>query len=97
MKYSFLAPAREEFDEAIDFYNKRRDGLGYEFADEVERAIERILEHPRAWHPLSPRARRCRTRRFPYGVIYQIRENEILIVAIMHLRRRPGYWKDRIR
>ncbi len=97
MKYSFLTPARHELEEAIEFYNQRREDLGYEFAEEVERTIERILAHPRAWHPLSPRTRRCLTRRFPYGVIYQIRDDEILIVAVMHLRRRPGYWKDRVK
>ena len=43
MKYSFLTPARRELEEAIEFYNQRREDLGYEFAEEVERAIERIL------------------------------------------------------
>ncbi len=96
MNYSFLAPAHDEFEEATSFYNRRRAGLGDEFAEEVESTIQRILDHPRAWHPLSPRTRRCRTRRFPYGVIYQIRDDQILIVAIMDLRRRPDYWKDRV-
>lgn len=96
MSYRFLLPARDELEQAIDFYNQRRRGLGYEFAQEVESAISRILAFPRAWPVVSPRARRCRTRRFPYGVIYQIREDEILVVAVMHLKRRPFYWKDRL-
>lgn len=96
MTYSFLAPARDELEEAIRFYDQRRVGLGDEFAEEVESTIKRILDHPRAWHPVSPRARRCRTRRFPYGVIYQIRDDQILIVAIMRLKRKPGNWQSRI-
>ena len=96
MSYRFLLPAREELEEAIEFYNQRRRGLGYEFAEEVESTISRIVALPRAWPVVSPRARRCRTRRFPYGVVYQIREDEILVVAVMHLKRRPLYWKDRL-
>jgi plasmid stabilization system protein ParE len=97
MRYRFLAPARDELEEAVEFYNLRREHLGDEFTDEVEHAVARILAHPRAWPEISPRTRRCRTRRFPYGVIYQIRSDEILIVAIMHLRRKPFYWKNRLR
>ncbi len=96
MRYSFLEPARDELEESIEYYNGRREELGDEFAEEVESTIQRILEYPKAWHPLSPRTRRCRTRRFPYGVIYQIREDVILIVAVMHLRRKPGYWRARV-
>ena len=95
MNWSFLAPARDELEEAARFYDRRRAGLGDEFVEEVERTIKRILDHPKAWHSLSPRTRRCRTRRFAYGVVYQIRGDEILIVAIMHLKRRPGYRRDR--
>jgi len=95
--YGFLEPAQIEFDEAIAFYNQQRDGLGYEFAAEVRDTINRILTHPETWTKLSKRTRRCRTKRFPYGVIYQIRGDRILIVAVAHLRRKPGYWRDRLR
>ncbi len=96
MNYSFLGPARDEFEEAVEFYDHHRAGLGDEFEQEVESTIRRILDHPKAWNPLSLRARCCRTRRFPYGVIYQVRDDQILIVAIMHLKRKPNYWKDRL-
>jgi hypothetical protein len=72
-------------------------GLGYEFATEVAATISRILRYPEAWTKLSKRTRRCRTKRFPYGVIYQIRGDKILIVAVGHLRRKPFYWHNRVK
>lgn len=95
MMHRFLAPARAELEEAADRYEARRPGLGAEFAAEVQNAISRILQLPLACPKISQRCRRCRVTRFPYGVIYQIRQNHILIVAVMHLRREPSYWRDR--
>lgn len=97
MKVEFLDVAEAEFAEAIAYYNQQSEGLGYEFAAEVKRTISRIVQYPEAWAPLSKRTRRCRTNRFPYGIIYQVRSGITLIVAIMHLRRAPQTWKDRSR
>jgi toxin ParE1/3/4 len=97
MNYSFHPSASAEFDGAIAYYEGCRTGLGVEFTAEIYSTIERIIEFPHAWTPLSPNCRRCLTNRFPYGVIYQILEDEILIVAVMQLNRRPGYWQDRLR
>ena len=88
--FDFLEPAQDEFHEAVAYYNKHRIGLGDEFAEEVYRTIGRILRHPATWAKFSRRSRRCRTKRFPYAVIYQIKADRILIVAVMHLSRRPG-------
>jgi len=96
MKVEFLDPAENELLEAIGYYNSESEGLGYELAAEVNRTIDRIIEYPNAWAPLSKRTRRCRTNRFPYGVIYQVRGDMILIVAVMHLHRDPESWKDRL-
>ncbi len=65
---------RAELTDAISYYNIQSEGLGYKFAAEVKRALERIVQYPDAWFRLSKRTRRCRTNRFPYGVIYQIRK-----------------------
>ena len=80
----------------MEYYEAQKPGLGLELFEEVWAAIERIEQYPEAWQPVSPRTRRCQTNRFPYGVIYQIRENEILIVAVAHLHRKPSYWQNRI-
>ena len=96
MRIEFLDPAREELVEAIVYYNSESEGLGYRFAAEVRRTISRIAQHPCAWPALSERTRRCRTSGFPYGIIYQVRKDVILVVGVMHLHRDPEYWKSRV-
>ena len=96
MKVNILDVAEEEFSESIEYYNKQSEGLGYEFAAEVKRTIGRIIQYPKAWPLLSERTHRCRTNRFPYGIIYQIRKDHLLIVAIMNLHRDPKHWQTRL-
>ena len=97
MEIEFLPPARAELTDAISYYNIQSEGLGYEFATEVKRTLERIVQSPDAWLKLSKRTHRCRTNRFPYGVIYQVRKESLLIVPVMHLSREPETWKSRLR
>ena len=96
MVVEFLAPAQAEFDEAVAYYDSQQTGLGSQFTEEVKRTIQRILQYPEAWAPLSKRTRRCRTHKFPYGIIYQIRGDLLLVVAVMHLHREPRTWRSRI-
>ncbi len=95
MKIEFLDTAKKELAEAIIFYNQESEGLGYRLAVEVERTLSRIKQYPYAWPEISKRTRRCRTKGFPYGIIYQIREDLILIIAVMHLHRHPDSWKSK--
>jgi plasmid stabilization system protein ParE len=95
--YVFLEPAQIELEEEVKYYNEQQAGLGYDFAKEVADTIARILRYPEAWSKLSKRTRRCRTKRFPYGVIYRITGDRILIVAVGHLKRKPFYWRDRVK
>jgi len=71
MKINFLEIAQIELYDAIEFYNYEIPGLGDAFLTEVLNALDRIGEFPKAWHCISKRTRRCKTRRFPYGIIYQ--------------------------
>ena len=64
--------------------------------DEAVHVFGLIQQFPLAWHPLSANTRRCRLKRFPYGVIYAVEANKILVLAIAHLHRKPGYWSGRI-
>lgn len=97
MKVLVLSCAEAELAEAVDYYNGQCPGLGYEFAAEVQRTFARICRHPAAWPVFSARARRCLTDRFPFGVLYQVRADGILVAGIMHLKRDPQRWQERLK
>jgi hypothetical protein len=90
-----LSCAEREFAEAVDDYNAQRSGLGYGFEAEIQAAFQRIRAFPYAWPLFSSRARRYKVNRLPYGVLYQIRSDRILVLAIMHLKRDPRLWQER--
>jgi plasmid stabilization system protein ParE len=96
VSFSFHPAARTELNEAVDYYEGCRPGLGWKFAQEVKSAIARILQHPDGWTPVSRRARRCLTARFPYGVIYAIDARHVRILAVAHCHREPGYRHRRL-
>lgn len=87
--------ARAELAEAVAYYDQQREHLGDEFLTEVKHAVVRIRDFPNAWPQVSRRSKRCRVTRFPYGIIYQLLADEIRIIAVAHLRRRPTYWRRR--
>jgi plasmid stabilization system protein ParE len=95
MKIEILSCAETEFAETVDYYNRQCPGLGFEFAAEIKASLARIAAFPKAWPVFSSRSRRCSLNRFPYGVLYQIRKDCLLIVAIMHMKRDPKRWQDR--
>ncbi len=83
-------------DDAFCYYQQQMNGLGDDFIKEIMAAINRVKLNPYAWSIFSENTRRCLVNRFPYAIIYQIDEEQILIVAIAHLHRNPEYWKNRI-
>lgn len=91
-----LKPAREEFAAAVRWYEEQRPGLGGEFFDAVGHATSLIQTQPEIGTPSKDhRTRRVLVQRFPYQVVYRLTADEIIIVAIAHLKRRPGYWRKR--
>ena len=94
MTIRFLEAARADLRDAVRYDESQRTGLGAEFRAEVRSALGRIEALPDAWQPLSETTRRCRTKRFPYGLIYRADVDEILIVAVAHLHRDPEHWRD---
>jgi len=94
---AFLPPAEEEMVAAARFYEARSHGLGAEFLDEVERSVEAISSHPRTAPVLKEGIRRRLLKRFPFGILYVVEPGTVVVLAVMHLRRRPGYWEGRAR
>ncbi|MDD3769282.1 type II toxin-antitoxin system RelE/ParE family toxin [Sulfuricurvum sp. IAE1] len=95
MNFRFHPDAEIEFNHAIDYYEECQKNLGLEFAQEVYATIHRIIDFPDAWQPITEQTRRCLTNRFPFGIVYQKRNNEIIIIAIMHQHQKPFYWSNR--
>ncbi|MEO5913364.1 MAG: type II toxin-antitoxin system RelE/ParE family toxin [Luteolibacter sp.] len=97
MTYRFLTPALAEVGEAAEFYEDRVTGLGADFLDEVDAAIDRILQFPEAWGRLGEEFRRCNLRRFPFSMIYSIEnDQEIVIVSLFHQSREPRSWRENL-
>jgi len=97
MPIDFLPAADQEMIEAARYYQSLSSGLGDDYLDEVERAVWSIKTSPQTWPVLEGAFRRRLVRRFPFGIIYRIEPDKILIIAVAHLRKKPGYWKKRIR
>jgi len=96
MSICLLEPAQMELDEAIAWYAEQAPGLGDAFLIEILKTLRLIEQFPQAWHPLTSEIRRCRLRRFPYSVVYTQDGPAILVLAIAHQHRKPGYWKSRL-
>jgi plasmid stabilization system protein ParE len=98
----FAPGARAEFDAAADRYDEQRPGRGIRFVAAVERTVKLIVRFPE----IGPRfpgvrssldVRRRVVRGFPFVVAYRVLDDVIRIDAVAHMRRRPGYWRKRIR
>ena len=94
MRFRFLEGARNEFKEAVDYYERQRRGLGDELENEVFAAIERASHDPASYESFDSGIFRIPVQRFDY---YTVEEDTLVIAAVMHNRRRPGYWKRRLR
>jgi plasmid stabilization system protein ParE len=96
MKVRFLTLANKELDDAVAWYNEQADGLGKDFLDELDRVVRRAVAFPLSCPEIAPGLRRCLLARFPYGLIYGLEDDMIVVVAVAHLHRKPRYWADRI-
>ncbi len=91
----FRPAAAADLEEAADWYEAKRSGLGLEFLDAARATLATISENPKLYPALHRDTRRAFVRRFPYGLYYRITASRILIVACMHGGRRPSHWKSR--
>ena len=91
----FHLDAEAELDEAFEYLEQQRAGVGEEFYWTVETVLARIRQYPLAAALINPDVRRVRVGIFPYSIVYRFREDRIRVIAVMHIRREPGYWSHR--
>lgn len=91
----FHTEAVKELLAAHTWYEKQSIGLGTEFSVEIEHALKLIQEFPKTWPLYDQEARRFLIHRFPFAIIDRFNETVIQVLAVMHLHRKPGYWKER--
>ena len=96
MRYEFHPEALEEYREAANWYGNREPHLALRFVSEVEDAIGRIVDSPERWRIIEEDVRRCLTHVFPFSILYTIEADFLLIIAVAHCAREPGYWKQRL-
>jgi plasmid stabilization system protein ParE len=97
MTSEFSAQAQAELEEAYEYYERQFPGLGAGFKSEAQHALMLVVEHPRAWKPVGNNLRQCRLNRFPYALIYGVHEGRVIVIAVANLKRRPGYWRKRMK
>ena len=95
MTIKFHSEARKEFFEASEYYEEQVVGLGDHFINEIEKVLNVIEQQPSSGIKITNTERRFLVSRFPYGIIYSVEDDLIIIYAVMNLRRKPGYWKTR--
>lgn len=96
MTLEILLAAGDEIENAFLYYESQMPGLGFQFLAAVTEGYGRILSNPQAWAAVSGRRHtfhRCLLKRFPYGIIYVRKGDVLTVVAVMHLSRKPGYWR----
>ena len=95
MIIEFLEEAEIELFEAVAWYESKETGLGKRFRNEVAHVLDRIVEDPMLWRERPNGYRRVNCPVFPYYIPFFIRRDKIIIAAVAHEHRKPGYWKSR--
>ncbi|MBI3901714.1 MAG: type II toxin-antitoxin system RelE/ParE family toxin [Nitrosomonadales bacterium] len=91
----FRKQARRELDEAGDWYEKERAGLGMEFLAEIQNLTQRIANTPEQFPALYRDVRKAVARRFPYCIYFRERNQRIVVLAVFHSARNPAVWQQR--
>lgn len=95
MKIEFSIYAHYELRDAIEYYNLKLESLGERFKDSILEGLKRIKEYPDAWEKQTETTRRYVLNRFPFKIIYRVKNNIIYVLAIACSHRKPEYWIDR--
>ena len=95
--YLLTAAALQEVEAAVAYYESCEHGLGKCFAVQLQQSLQYITVYPHAWPEVRKGIRRYIVTRFPYAVLYYIDNDTIVVIAVMHSKRKPSYWADRIK
>jgi len=93
MVVRFSSSAIDEVEQAARYYESEVVGLGKVFLEKLQDGVSEVKQFPSASRIISGDFRRHLLSRFPYGIIYRIEEDSIFVAGVMHLRRKPDYWK----
>ena len=97
MKKIVIAPEGfEDLNEALEFYLSKSPKIAHDFYSIIEYSLKTIQNAPKRWKIIENSFRSYVISRFPFKIIYFEEENEIIVIAIAHLKRNPDYWKTRI-
>jgi len=95
-KIGFLPDAEKEMFDAIVYYDNEAEGLGDEFFNDIQSAVQKIQRNPESWAVIEDGIRKFLIVKFPYKILYMIDPDTIVIIAVAHHKRKPGYWRSRI-
>lgn len=93
--FVFHPGAADDYEEAFAWYFARGPALASGFEREVDRCLRLIAEAPLRWPKFDAERRRMVVRKFPYSIVYEIFDDQIVVLAVAHGRRRPNYWRAR--
>lgn len=96
-RHAFHHEAEEEYADAAEYYAGIEPELGGRFYDEIERLIRDVRQNPERFRLFDAPIRRHFSDVFPYAVLYVDQPERVLIIAVMHMKRRPGYWRPRLK
>jgi plasmid stabilization system protein ParE len=97
MKVRFHPDARVELLRARAWYEERSPLSAAALAQEIDAAISRIAEAPMRYPQAEHGTRRLALPRFPFNIFYRVGATEVVIVAVAHQKRKPGYWRQRVK
>lgn len=97
MKSEFLPEAEKEFREAARYYEGEAPGVGIAFIVELHRTVATILDNPLAAQTVRKSIRKKVLSRFPFDVLYSVEGETVVIIAVAHQKRRPTYWRRRLK
>jgi plasmid stabilization system protein ParE len=95
-KIVFIPEAENDLREAFLWYEDKRQGLGYDFLLQVDAAIQFIKRNPQAYPTVYKETRKVLIKRFPYKIIYLVKENHLVVLAVLHSKRNQVLLNKRI-